>query len=229
MRLVAIASTLLLIVASLANAQVTGGGNTNTGGGNVAAAGGGTGAAGGNAAESVNQSNAATGLTGSRETALQTEGFLGSNVLDGQGFLGGEATGNAGRNQFGNAGNFGGRGGTTGGRQPQQQQQSSRQIRIKLVIPPDFGVVEIPPREIQTRLSSQFRKVSQLKSLTIKGGQSISTSGLRGSNVSASSNINGVVTLTGRVSNSRERIIAEKMAKMEPGVRSVVNQLVVSP
>jgi osmotically-inducible protein OsmY len=37
------------------------------------------------------------------------------------------------------------------------------------------------------------------------------------------------VVLTGQVASKRDSQIAEKMAKMEPGVESVVNQLMVIP
>lgn len=170
---------------------------------------------------------------------IEGTGFLGRNA-NSTGFLSGAGTATGGRNaaaggQFGNAGGFGaggfggGAGGfgnnNRGGQQPGGA-RSTRVVRTRITIPRDFGRVVIPASRIRSRLNTEYRRVSQLKN-TLGAKSSVATSGLRGSSITATPNGESV-TLSGTVRSERDRIIAEKMAKMEPGVRSVVNQLVVS-
>ena len=169
------------------------------------------------------------------ESTVGGTGFLNRSNNQG-GFLGG--AGAAQNTNFGNAGGFtaggrGGGGGNTAGRGGQpQQQQSTRVIRTRITIPSDFGRVVVTPSQIQSRLNGQFRRASRLKRFSSRQANSttaspVNTNGLRGSSVVATPN-GRTVTLTGSVNSKRDRMLAEKMAKMEPGVDTVLNQIIVS-
>jgi|GEM_PF-2873129 len=237
---------LVLLLSAFATGQGvnTGGGGINTGGnfgggGLGGAGGGGGGGLNGFGGVGQNGGRGGGGATGSisglfnDNSDIQGTGFLGRNANTG-GFLTGAGTGAAQNGQFGNAGGFGGRGAGGGGAagrgggQQQQGQQSTRVVRTRITIPRDFGRVIVPPSRIRSNLNLEYRRVSRLKRV-LGGDQSrVTTGGLRGSSVTATPSGESVI-LSGSVASERDRIIAEKMAKMEPGVRSVINQLVVSP
>ena len=216
------------------------GGLGGTGGGGL----GGSGATGGGGQGGVGGSNAVQGLTGSRDTVLQSSGFMNQNALTEGGFMAaqgantgqggggaarGAAAGGRGGNQFGNAGGFGtGGAGGRGGMQPQQQ-RSTRIIRTRLTIAPDFDYRAIPLPQVQAKLNSEFLKVSQLRPRYQTEPSAAAADiaiGLRGSRITATANGRTVV-LQGQVATERDRQVAERMATMEPGVDSVVNELVV--
>ena len=168
-------------------------------------------------------------LSDAGNSTVEGSGFLGRNSAE-SGFLSGGRN-DTGRNTFGNAGGFGGRtggfgGGNNRGNGQVRSQSSTRVIRTRITIPRDFQRVVIPQSRIRSRLHHEFSRVTRLGVRTI-GSSRISSTGLRNSNVSAS--VSGrTVTLTGVVSSERDRVIAEKMAKMEPGVDAVSNQLVIA-
>lgn len=189
-----------------------------------------TGGVGGN--QGIGGSNAAQGLTGSRETVLQSDGFLNQNSQNGGGFLG-QGANNQNAGGFGNAGGFnaGGRGGFGGGgqqgaqgRQPQTQ-QPTRILRTKLTIAPDFTYPRVTPTALRAKLNGQFQRVRQLSATE---SARVSKRALGGSRITSVSN-DRTVTLRGTVASERDRLVAEKLAKMEPGVDSVVNELTVAP
>lgn len=97
-------------------------------------------------------------------------------------------------------------------------------IRTRLTIAPDFVYPSIVEPQIRTRLNSQFLRVSQLRPRSQTGD--LSALGLRNAQITTSVN-ERTVTLRGQVASERDRVVAERMAKMEPGVDSVVNELVV--
>lgn len=245
---------LVVLLAAFANGQLNTGTGINTGGGNLGGGlqgGGGQGIAGfGGLGQQAGAGGGAGGATESisgffnDNSDIQGTGFLGRSANQ-NGFLLGDGGGGA-NNQFGNAGGFGGFGGqgggagagNRGGQQPQRQ-QSTRVIRTKISIPRDFGRVVIPQSRIRSRLNLEYQRVSQLQRTRSVQSQSqpqpqsqsqsrITTGGLRGSSITATPSGESVI-LSGSVASERDRIIAEKMAKMEPGVRSVINQLTVSP
>ncbi len=200
--------------------------------GGISTGGLGGGGVGGGAAEGIGGSNAVQGLTGSRETALQSDGFLNRNEQGGGGFLG-QGANNQNAGGFGNAGGFnaGGRGGFGGGgqqgaqgRQPQTQ-QPTRILRTKLTIAPDFTYPRVTPTALRAKLDGQFQRVRQLSSTE---SARVSKRALGGSRITSVSN-DRTVTLRGTVASERDRLVAEKLAKMEPGVDSVVNELTVAP
>ena len=171
-------------------------------------------------------------LEGRGESQVGGTGFLG-RTNNTEGFLqanGGGNTAGGNRANFGNAGGFAAGGGRAGaGRQPQQQ-QSTRVVRTRIMIPRDFGRVIVPPARVQSRLNGQFRRVSNLRRNRAGAssvGSRVNTNGLRGSSVTATPSGRSVI-LSGSVLSERDRLIAEKMAKMEPGVESVVNQITVT-
>lgn len=240
-----------LSVTGLSHAQGIGGGIGSDVAGGISAGGLGGGGVGGNrntaggGGGGVAGSNAVQGLTGSRETALQSSGFLSQNALDGGGFMAAQGTnagqgggfGNAGgfnaggrgAGGFGNAGGFGaagGRGGIGGGRQPQTQ-RPTRIVRTRLSIAPDFGYRVIATDIVRSNLNQQFEAARQLASTT-RSGVARESRALRGAMITASS-IGRKVILQGQVATERDRLLAERMAKMEPGVDEVRNDLIVVP
>lgn len=227
--------TTIFLIAAIATASAWGQGTTLNQ----------TGGVGQGLGQGAGQGTSIGGLLQDRgQSTVEGNGFL--NRTNSQtGFLGGAGAnangGNTNRTttNFGNAGGFtaggGGRGGAGGvggrGGQPQQQ-RSTRVIRTRITIPRDFGRVTIEPNKVQSRLNGQYRRVSRLtrqssRRSTATNVSPVNTNGLRGSNVVATPNGRSV-TLTGRVASERDRVIAEKIAKMEPGVDSVVNQIIVS-
>ena len=200
-------------------------GNVNTGGvGNNQATGGGSstvpeGFGSGGVSENLNSA-----AFGERGTANQGFGFIGDNAQPG-GFFGQERAGNniatGNRGQFGNAGGFG-----AGGRGGQQlQRQTPRRIRTRLVLPKDFGVRfrTIPAARLQNTLSSQYRGIGAAVQDRSKVSL-LSSRAFAGANIQVTAS-GRTVTLRGQVGSDRERKLAERIAKFEPGVDQVVNQL----
>lgn len=197
---------------------VTAGTVTNTGGTGNQAAGGGSSArpegfGSGGVSENVN--NAAFGERG---TVIQ--GF--GDITRPEGAFGQIQTGNAAgnRGQFGNVGGFG-----AGGRGGQQVQRNvPRRIRTQLKLPADFAIEyrTIPATKLQNSLSQQYRGIdaSQARSKMPLGSSRV----FAGAEIEVSAS-GRIVTLRGQVGSDRERKLAERIARFEPGVDRVVNQL----
>lgn len=202
----------------------TGGGAANSGGSSQVPQGFGAGG----------QSDNLDANFGERGTTNETTGFIGgnANALQG-GFVGQNQTvnGNAQNNAFGNRGQFGNLGGfQNGGRAgfgQQLQRQATRRIRTRLVLPADFAAEfrQVAAPKIQSRLTTQFQGIN--------AAQAKSKVALGSSRVFANAKIEVIandrtVILRGQVGSDRERKLAERIAKLEPGVDRVENQLVVA-
>ena len=212
----------------------TGGNTNNVGTGNQT----GGGSGGGSNAQSQGIGAGSSMLNaafGERGTVLQSTGFIGGNANAQQGnFLGQNPALNnsqfnnnplGNRGQFGNVGGFGAAG--RGGFGQQLQRTTRRRIRTRLVLPADFAVEfrTVPPVKLQDSLSKQFEGIdaSQAKSQMALGASRVfADADIR---VTASGR---TVTLRGQVGSDRERKLAERIAKFEPGVDRVVNQLTVA-
>lgn len=172
------------------------------------------------------------GSGGISENLNATEFGERGTILGGFGGQGNNSFNNNGQtqNNFGNArgGQFGNTGrGNARGFQQQFQQNTTRRIRTKLVLPPGY-LAEFRPTTSDTRKSLQnlYRQV--------KASQARSTAPSQLSRLFANSEIqvtvrDRTVTLLGRVGSDRERVLAERMARLEPGVSRVVNELSVVP
>lgn len=225
----AVSCSLVVVLATQSHAQQVGG--AAAGGGGSIFDGGGTGAGGGSIFDQASDGGTGSGVL--RADAGNTTGgtgFLGRNNQNNVGFLGvqdGTVQGGQPQGGFGNAGGFGGRGGQQGaGNQQPQGRTSSRIVRTRITIPRDFGVRPIQTGRVQSRLNNTFVRVRELANTE---SAKISKRGLSGSNVTTTFGQNRTVTLRGTVKSERDRQIAEKLAKMEPGVDSVVSELVVVP
>ncbi|MDB4614139.1 BON domain-containing protein [bacterium] len=183
-----------------AQAQI-GGTNTNTGGGLV-----GGGNTGGNAA--------ATGLVGGGANATANTGGnarqAGTSFANA--FGGGGNTGGGGNvtRQFGNAGGGGRGGGTGGGGMVESARRVIRPVyRIAFTYP-------IARAGVENSLNGQFDRVSIRLNNRFKG-------------LGLTTDKKGVVTLSGRVTSESDKKLAAAYARLEPGVRKIENNLVVSP
>ncbi len=198
-----------------------------TGAGLTSAAGG-TGAAGGTTG--LNTSGLGTSTTALAGPQLNTQlGALSATIGQG-GFVGGSDTtgrfvgsANAGTQSIqstsmggrGQTGQFGGRTTSTNQQSNFNQQygsQSRRTIRPQQKIA--FNYPQRAVTVVQTRLSTHFQKLPtnrpQLQGVQIQMGA------------------NREVTLSGRVGSLDDKKLAAIMARMEPGVRTVKNELTVS-
>jgi len=166
----------------------------------------------------------AAGL-GDRQTALQTTGFLNQNTqAGGGGFLGNQNSNTAGAQGGGQFGNAGARGGQQGRGNQRQQQRRTRVIRTRISVPSDFASPVILGTQIQSNLTGQFRRASNFESIArVKLG---ATRPMTGANITVIPNGRTVV-LQGQVATERDRTLAERMARFEPGVDRVVNELTV--
>jgi len=144
-------------------------------------------------------------------TNAQQGAFIGSGLQ--QGFTGAPNFGGQGQNRgaFGNAGGFGARGQQGRGQQGRGQQASTRVVRTKISV--GFNYERIQTRVVQTHLDAQFARLA-------------ANGRLLRSNVSAIPQ-GRTVTLKGHVSSARDRDLAERIARFEPGVSAVINELVV--
>ena len=146
---------------------------------------------------------------GSNTGALQGA-FIGAGLQ--QGFTGAQNLGGQGQNRgaFGNAGGFGARG-QQGRRQQQGRGASTRVVRTKISV--GFNYQAIQTSVVKTHLDAQFAKLA--------------TNGrFSGRNILAIPR-GRVMVLRGRVSSARDRALAERIARFEPGVSTVINELVV--
>ncbi len=150
---------------------------------------------------------------GSNTGALQGA-FIGAGLQ--QGFTGAQNFGAQGQNRgaFGNAGGFGARGQQGRGQQGRGQQgrgASTRVVRTKISV--GFNYQAIQTSVVKTHLDAQFAKLA--------------TNGrFSGRNILAIPQGRTMV-LRGRVSSARDRDLAERIARFEPGVSAVINELVV--
>lgn len=223
---------LFMLISNVAIAQqdvgnVVGNGGTNTGGGTSGLPQGAQGAGG--------TSDNLSAAFGERTNSNPITGFIGANANAQQGnFVGQNQTtinGPGGINGFGNGGRFGNQGGfQAGGRGGQgAQRQTPRRIRTRLVLPTDFAIEyrTVPRQKLQTTLSSQYRGIdsSQAKSKVMLGASRV----FKNAQIEVVAN-GRTVTLRGQVRSDRERQLAARIAKLEPGVDRVENQLsVIAP
>lgn len=243
MRLLWLSIFSILFCSSIAVAQQQAGGvdtggvntgvatnNTATGGGGGGSTGFGNSVVGGSGGDAGGTSENLNVTFGERTNNNGQQGFLGGNTQQqqGGGFVGqNQATGG----QFGNAGGVGGRGagggGGRGGNQQQVQRNVPVQIRTQLVLPADFAKEYrvLAARRLSTKLPQTFRRIdqAQAKSKVEFGSMRV----FKGANISVTTS-GQTVTLLGQVNSVRERQLAERIAKLEPGVDRVVNQLTVT-
>lgn len=101
-----------------------------------------------------------------------------------------------------------------------RQQQFSNTVRIlprpQLTI--GFAFAPAPSPQIQSNLGNTFQQ-----------SQSLPLAGERLAGVNAAVGAGGAVHLTGTVTDTRTRQLAEMLVRLEPGVRTVTNELVVTP
>ncbi len=132
------------------------------------------------------------------------------NALQNQ--IGRNATRNAlggGRSAFGQFGNF-----NQFNFGNQQQQQGTIQPSLSLGFKPPMRAPEQVTESVGTRMQNvATRPVSR----------GLSRPELKG--VAASTTVEGVLTLSGKVPTPEARRLAENMARFEPGVRKIVNEL----
>jgi hypothetical protein len=136
-------------------------------------------------------------------------GFVGRATSE-QGFIGQSAAGQQTIDAGGTA-RFSGQGGGGGGGAPQADVSQARGGQMRIARRIAFEAPAIPPTTLQTSLQTQFAALQ---------------SHLPG--VLASSTAPGIVVLQGTVASEHERRLAEAVARLEPGVRTVANQLVVA-
>lgn len=225
-------------------ATATGGqtvGGIGSGGAGGGGAGGGAGGAGIGQGQGGFGGGFGAGGTDEFGTSLGTDaGFVGQNLNAQQGaFIGANQAANGQGQQgpggqFGNAG--GGRGGAGGfgagrgqgqGQQPQQR-NPPRNIRIKITLSPEFAAAYrvVSPQKLKSRLTRQYQRIDSIqKEANADFGLSRV---FRNANVSVTANGRSV-TLRGQVASEREKSLAARIARLEPGVDRVENQLVVAP
>jgi osmotically-inducible protein OsmY len=146
-------------------------------------------------------------------------GGLGGNFLGGMGGLGGLGGGLSGRFGGGLGGNFGlGQQGRNNQRMGQfgrngnmnMNSNRNRAINTRTTLSVGFRYRETPAAQVQTQLSERLNEVrlGRLESLQV-------------------SVQDGVATLRGRVASQDDRDLARRIARMEPGVESVVDELTI--
>lgn len=203
--------------------SVVTGGNTATGGGST---GFGNSVVGGSGGEAGGTSENLNVTFGERTNTGQQQAFLGGNGSGTQGGFLGQNQATGGQNgQFGNTGRATGRGG--GGFQQGGQRQASVQILTRLVLPTDFAQEYrvLAASKLKTTLPQQFRKIdaAQARSKVNLGSMRV----FKGADIQVTTS-EGTVTLLGQVASAREKQLAERIVRLEPGVDRVVNQLTVS-
>lgn len=168
------------------------------------------------------------GMVGSTNRAGSTQGrFLGAAATSGQGQLGLGGQNRAGMNQLGlGATGQAGRGNTGRGRNANQNQnmqglnQAGRTTRagnVKTTLRPQQRVAfdYAPPTEATTQRSLQAQFSGERSGASLKG---------------VDVNLeNGVAVLRGSVDSDESRKLAAIMARLEPGVSKVRDELVVPP
>ena len=203
--LVAFALLWNVALPSVAQAQNTDTGNNN----NDAGADAGAGAAGG-----IGTLDADTAFS-----AVERGDTIGATGDTGASFSAASTTngGGAGGGGGGGIGGFGGLGGLGGfgnlfGNQNTNSQSSTPTIRTRL-----RSAVKVPPMaptQIQRAATQRFRTLP-------------SNSRMRGVNVSMQQG--GTAVISGVVSSPRDRRMSELLMRLEPGVRSVENRVIVQP
>ena len=120
------------------------------------------------------------------------------------------------RGAFGNLGGFGARGqqrGLQGRGQPQGRSASTRVIRTTISV--GFNYQAVQTRTVKTSLEKTFSRLGEIGKFTF-----------RGSDISVIPRGRTVV-LQGQVASARDRDLAARIARFEPGVSAVINELVV--
>jgi len=156
-------------------------------------------------------------------------GFAGA-VDTSQGFIGQrQAQGATGQGGRGGGANFaglqagGGRGGQGGGRgQTPQSTQRTAAERYALLRPQlkvGFRYEPAPASEVQSSLVQRIQRIPV---------DSLIDAPIAQSSVQVSLDGEGIATLTGTIESESARRLAETVTRLQPGVRSVVNELVVS-
>lgn len=168
-----------------------------------------------------------TGTTGTGSTSgqgLTRDAFSDDNSTDvfstdtgpGAGSTTGQTNNRAGNN--GGAGAFGGMGGGANifsqlfGGQSATNSSARRVLRAPMRV--QFDVVRPPAPQIANVLSNRLANIGSLKGLSTPIQVEI---------------VDRVATLRGEVNSEQQKDLAERMTRLEPGVSSVVNQLVVTP
>lgn len=160
------------------------------------------------------------GLGGSNPFGQQNSGFIGRNGSNNQ-FIGANAQGQNGQNsQFGNQSRQGGRGQRNQANQNQFNQNSGGQDanRNAGVRPRQKVAFEHPTVQTTaavTKIETQFKKLST------------KMSGLGAVQLTAEAD--GTVVLTGAAASRADARLAESMVRLEPGVRSVRNEMTYPP
>lgn len=139
-------------------------------------------------------------------------GGFGSSGLGGIGSLGGGFGGGLGGGGLGGVGSLGGLGSRTRGATGTGANANQRKVRA--VVRPDFSNVPDAGAEAPEPLAAFEGRMSRLPV------------GKRMQSVTASIQ-DGQVTLTGTVATESDKKLAERLMMLEPGVRSVKNQLMV--
>lgn len=161
------------------------------------------------------------GLGGSNPFGQQNSGFIGRNGSNNQ-FIGANAQGQNGQNgQLGNQGRQGGRGQRNQPTQNQFNQNSGGQDaanRNAGVRPRQKVAFEHPTVQTTaavTKIETQFKKLSS----------KIAALG----SVQLTAESDGTVVLTGTAASRADAKLAESMVRLEPGVRSVRNEMTYPP
>ena len=197
------AATFVLLIATTANAQT---GNTGNTGGTT-----GTTGTTGNTGTSTTGLSPATGFTQLTNTgvgpssdsvrSLTTTGVAGSGTT---------TTGGRGAGGRGGLGGFSlGGFGASGFGQSATQAKPTLRTRLRSSV----GVSPLPSQQIQSSAQSRFY-------------QTPSTARMSGVQVSM---IDGTAVINGVVRSEKDRRMSELLMRLEPGVRSVTNQVIVSP
>lgn len=152
--------------------------------------------------------SASTQFLGSNQTSTQQlGGNRGLNGMNGMNQIGQGGRGNNGRNNRGNANNNNQFMNQQGGGSRQQQQ---KQVRPQLTV--DFAYPQPTAAKMTQHLDTRFQKLATR--LPVKNVQIVA--------------VDGVVTLRGQVASEDKRKLAENLARLEPGVKSIQNELTVS-
>ncbi|MEQ8848739.1 BON domain-containing protein [Botrimarina sp.] len=150
----------------------------------------------------------AAGGFGAQTAGVQSQGFVGRSGADMQNFFGG-----ASQQQFRNAmqrSQRAGRDAGGGGAEGDTERRPAVRVRLTLSDRLSQTVARSAPsvRAAESNVADLFRR---------KGYGQVSVSAAE-----------GVLTLRGAVASESERMVAEKLAEMEPGVERVENELVVA-
>jgi hypothetical protein len=166
-----------------------------------------------------------SGFVGGRGNA---ESFIGGNQQ-----TGGQQTGSLGA-RGGQSANFGslqggrgggasyGEGGDYGGQQSQQSRNAQRAISLRPQQRLGFTYNRLTPDAIETSLTARFTRIAEAT-------PPVDAAPPTPQQIRMDVDDQGVLTLRGTVESASARKLAEVMARLEPGVRKVVNELDVQP